>query len=138
MQKYSSAGRVVCLSADSATSGQQEQRWEKVLWKQQSFPDNYTDSSFLRSLEVNAQVTDRDYWKLVLGSSAITQQIGLVALAVSVSVYLYTASDPEVFAAQTCPIMHHALAILSSDRFLFLVCPDGFDWRLCQSLFTVR
>ena len=131
MQKQSAAARVVCLSADSATFVQQNQTWEKVLWKQQSFSDNYTDSSFLRSLEVNAQVTDRDYWKLVLGSSAITQQIGLVALAVSVSVYLYKASDPC-----STGLSHHSsfiysavfrLLFVSGLSFWHLVCPFGID-----------
>lgn len=99
MEKGYAPARVVHVSADAST-GKQSQKWEKVLWKEQDFPDNYTDGSFLRSLEVNAQVTDRDYWKLVLGASAITQQLSTVAFVVSVSVYLYEASICLVLALQ--------------------------------------
>jgi hypothetical protein len=31
-------------------------RWQKVLWKQQPFPDNHTDATFLRDLVGRALV----------------------------------------------------------------------------------
>ena len=63
------------------------------MWKQQKFSDNYTDSSFLRSLQVNTLLLDKDYWQLVLAASAVTQQISTVVFVVSVPVYLYEASN---------------------------------------------
>lgn len=109
MQKHkqAAAAHVVHVSADASTR-QQSPAWEKVLWKQQDFPDNYTDNSFLRSLEVNAQVTDRDYWQLVLGASAITQQLSTVAFVVSVSVYLYEASTLPNLCTPCCMLMPFA------------------------------
>ena len=99
MHRRLSSAKTIFIAADATGTEPQEQRWEKVLWKQQKFPDNYTDSSFLLSLEVNTQVPDRDYWKLVLGASAVTQQISTVAIVVTVSVYLYEASG-------SCPTIH--------------------------------
>lgn len=37
---------------------------------------------------VNADVPERDFWQVVLGSAAITQQLCTVVAAVSVPVYL--------------------------------------------------
>lgn len=93
MHKVSSPACLICISADARWPREHFQTWEKVLWKQQKFPDNYTDSSFLRSLQVNNMLLDRDYWQLVVAASAITQQISTVAFVVSVSVYLYEVSD---------------------------------------------
>lgn len=33
--------------------------WEKVLWRQQSFPDNYVPPSFLSSLRRNGEASCR-------------------------------------------------------------------------------
>eukprot|EP00878_Enallax_costatus_P005691 GHUV01005968.1.p1 GENE.GHUV01005968.1~~GHUV01005968.1.p1 ORF type:complete len:398 (+),score=100.30 GHUV01005968.1:2189-3382(+) len=62
--------------------------WEKVLWKKQPYPDNYTDGTFLQQLVVNADVPERDFWQVVLGSAAITEQLCTVVAAVSVPVHL--------------------------------------------------
>lgn len=63
--------------------------WEKVLYKRQPFPDNYTPSSFLDEVVLNALVKERHYWKVVAASGAILQQICTVCITVAVSFHLY-------------------------------------------------
>lgn len=63
-------------------------KWEKVLWKAQNFPDNYTDHTFLQELVINADVPKRDYWRVALGSAAVTQQLCTVVAAVATPVHL--------------------------------------------------
>eukprot|EP00882_Tetradesmus_deserticola_P023720 GHRQ01025827.1.p1 GENE.GHRQ01025827.1~~GHRQ01025827.1.p1 ORF type:complete len:161 (+),score=67.57 GHRQ01025827.1:372-854(+) len=62
--------------------------WEKVLWQRQPYPDNYVDESFLQHMVVNADVPVRDFWQVVLGSAAVSQQLSTVVAAVSVPVHL--------------------------------------------------
>ncbi len=56
----------------------------------QDYPDNYTDTAlFLQGLVLNAHVQPRAYWRVVLDSAAVCQQLSIVALAASVSVHVY-------------------------------------------------
>ncbi len=41
-------------------------REARALWKQHDHADNFTHSSFLSSLVVNAQLTRRSYWQASL------------------------------------------------------------------------
>uniref|UniRef100_A0A383WEY0 Phosphatidylinositol N-acetylglucosaminyltransferase subunit C n=1 Tax=Tetradesmus obliquus TaxID=3088 RepID=A0A383WEY0_TETOB len=80
----------------AATAVEQEQQpntgalppWEKVLWRKQPYPDNYVDDSFLQHMVVNADVPQRDFWQVALGSAAVSQQLATVVAAVSVPVHL--------------------------------------------------
>lgn len=67
------------IPADFMTSTTQGQ-WEKVLWREQPYPDNYVDSKFLESLVVNASVAKRSYWKVVEGALLVAEQLCLVSL----------------------------------------------------------
>ncbi|GMH40411.1 hypothetical protein BSKO_08315 [Bryopsis sp. KO-2023] len=69
-------------------------RWEKVLYKNQPFDDNYTHSSFLDKLVLNAHVQPRDYRMVVVDSAAVVQQLSTVAMVVSVSVHLHQGTIP--------------------------------------------
>ncbi|TRM66346.1 phosphatidylinositol N-acetylglucosaminyltransferase subunit C [Schizophyllum amplum] len=61
-----------------------EEKWEKVLWKQQPFPDNYVPKGlFLSSLRRNPNFRPYSYWPLVFLSCAITQHLASVAIFVS-------------------------------------------------------
>lgn len=39
-------------------------RETRALWRQQPHADNYTDSTFLSALVVNAELTRRSYWQV--------------------------------------------------------------------------
>ena len=67
--------------------------WQKVLWREQpGYPDNHTDATFLRSLSVSVQ-PERDFWRVVRGSAAVTQQMSTVAIACAAANYLLEVSS---------------------------------------------
>ena len=76
------------FSCDSMTSTTQGQ-WEKVLWREQPYPDNHVDSKFLESLVVNASVAKRSYWKVVEGALLVAEQLCLVSLLSGVAFSLH-------------------------------------------------
>eukprot|EP00658_Telonema_sp_P-2_P018664 TRINITY_DN17315_c0_g1_i4.p1 TRINITY_DN17315_c0_g1~~TRINITY_DN17315_c0_g1_i4.p1 ORF type:complete len:339 (+),score=65.05 TRINITY_DN17315_c0_g1_i4:50-1066(+) len=58
-----------------------EERWQKVLWKCQSFEDNYVDKdTFLNSLVTNVGVRPFQYWCMARGSMKLIRVISGVAL----------------------------------------------------------
>lgn len=56
------------------------QPWRKLLYIQQPFPDNHTDSSFLSQLKRNSTVLRHSFWKLCFDSTLISAHLGLLAL----------------------------------------------------------
>ncbi|KZV77720.1 phosphatidylinositol N-acetylglucosaminyltransferase [Peniophora sp. CONT] len=71
--------------------------WERVLWKDQAFPDNHVPRSFLSSLSKNPNVKPYTYWPLVIGSCAITQHLSAILLFIVSFVHLYNGSlDPRL------------------------------------------
>lgn len=63
--------------------------FEKVLYRKQPFPDNYTPDSFLDEVVFNAHVKERCYWTVVTASETVLQQMCTVCIAVGVSFHLY-------------------------------------------------
>jgi phosphatidylinositol glycan class C protein len=61
-----------------------EVQWERVLWKQQPFEDNFVPDSFLDSLVVNAKVSSYALQELVIDSVAISQQLAALVLLILV------------------------------------------------------
>uniref|UniRef100_A0A1I8BVI3 Uncharacterized protein n=1 Tax=Meloidogyne hapla TaxID=6305 RepID=A0A1I8BVI3_MELHA len=62
-------------------SNQQSIKWEKVLYKHQSFPDNYTDEAlFLDQLRTNVNVVKYSLIEATRGGSIIMSQIDLVVI----------------------------------------------------------
>lgn len=88
-------------------------KWEKVLWRRQPFPDNYTDPTFLQALVVNADVPRRDFRQVALGSAAITQQLSAVTAALAVAAHLRIGT-----------ISAHSVLVLSAAMVLtgYIVC----------------
>lgn len=80
MTHRSKRGNLSDLVLDSSSEGITPLGWQKVLWRDQAYPDNYVDSKFLESLVVNADVSKRRYWKVVGGALLVGEQVCLVSL----------------------------------------------------------
>ncbi|EMD42039.1 hypothetical protein CERSUDRAFT_110582 [Gelatoporia subvermispora B] len=65
-----------------------ESEWERVLWKQKPYPDNYVPRSFLSSLSRNPNVRPYTYGSLVLASFAISQHLSAIFIFLAVFVRL--------------------------------------------------
>ncbi|KAJ7514346.1 hypothetical protein O6H91_23G040200 [Diphasiastrum complanatum] len=61
-------------------------KWQKVVYggMQNGFADNYTDSSFLEAMVMNANVVKRDTWTTVRDSVVISQYLSAVAMVATV------------------------------------------------------
>jgi len=65
--------------------------WKKLLYLQQPYPDNYTDTSFLSQLKRNTTVAKYNYGKLVADFSLIVFHLSslFLVLLIFTGVYLY-------------------------------------------------
>ncbi|KAI0312626.1 phosphatidylinositol N-acetylglucosaminyltransferase [Amylostereum chailletii] len=74
-----------------------ELQWQRLLWEQQPYPDNYVPRSFLSSLSTNRSVKPYTYWPLVLSSCAITQHLSSIFIFLATFVRLYSDTfDPRL------------------------------------------
>ncbi|XP_033007051.1 phosphatidylinositol N-acetylglucosaminyltransferase subunit C-like [Lacerta agilis] len=64
------------------------QRWQKVLYKRQPFPDNYVDQSFLEKLRKNIHARKYQYWAVVFESGVLIQQLCSVCIFVVIWRYM--------------------------------------------------
>lgn len=71
--------------------------WEKVLWRRQSYPDNYVPPRlFLASLQRNPNFRPYSYWPLVILSCSITQHLAIIFIFLAVFVELKESTlDPR-------------------------------------------
>ncbi|KAK6341816.1 hypothetical protein TWF730_001305 [Orbilia blumenaviensis] len=56
--------------------------WKKLMWVKQNYPDNYTDATFLESLQRNINFRAYDFWPLVYDTTVIIQHISTVVVFV--------------------------------------------------------
>ncbi|KAK6496478.1 hypothetical protein TWF481_002495 [Arthrobotrys musiformis] len=56
--------------------------WRKLMWVKQNYPDNYTDATFLESLQRNVNFRAYDFWPLVYNTTVIIQHISTVVIFV--------------------------------------------------------
>jgi len=65
--------------------------WQRVLWlKQNQYPDNYLDESFLQNLQRNVNVRQYTYRGLIMDTLPVTQHLSLIMVFVAVFTWLYT------------------------------------------------
>uniref|UniRef100_A0A8C5WU80 Phosphatidylinositol glycan anchor biosynthesis class C n=1 Tax=Laticauda laticaudata TaxID=8630 RepID=A0A8C5WU80_LATLA len=62
--------------------------WQKVLYKRQSFPDNYVDQSFLEKLRKNIHARKYQYWAVVFESGVVIQQLCSVCVFIVIWWYM--------------------------------------------------
>ncbi|PCH33625.1 phosphatidylinositol N-acetylglucosaminyltransferase [Wolfiporia cocos MD-104 SS10] len=63
--------------------------WERLLWKQKSYPDNFVPKSFLSSLRQNPNFRPYTYLQLVISACAITQHLSTIIIFLDVFARLY-------------------------------------------------
>lgn len=66
--------------------------WQKVLYKEQPWPDNYTSPAFLESLVVNDRVPVRSYARVVSQACPVLEQLATVCWVGALTHNLYTVS----------------------------------------------
>uniref|UniRef100_A0A1D2A9G7 Phosphatidylinositol N-acetylglucosaminyltransferase subunit C n=1 Tax=Auxenochlorella protothecoides TaxID=3075 RepID=A0A1D2A9G7_AUXPR len=64
--------------------------WQKVLYKEQPWPDNYTSPAFLESLVVNDRVPVRSYARVVSQACPVLEQLATVCWVGALTHNLYT------------------------------------------------
>lgn len=78
------ARNILCVQLEHTI----RQRWQKVLYKRQSFPDNYVDQSFLEKLRKNIHARKYQYWAVVFESGVVIQQLCSVCVFVVIWWYM--------------------------------------------------
>lgn len=66
-----------------------KQSWQKTLYGNEGYPDNYTDPKFLKDLQKNINVQIFEYPEAVLGATKLTHQISLIVVFVLIFVNLH-------------------------------------------------
>ncbi|KAF3903321.1 hypothetical protein AA313_de0202605 [Arthrobotrys entomopaga] len=79
--------------------------WRKLMWVKQNYPDNYTDATFLESLQRNANFRAYDFWPLVYDSTVIIQHISTVVVFVCAFIAISTRKVQPVYVAGTSTIL---------------------------------
>jgi len=63
--------------------------WEKKLYIQQNYPDNYVADTFLSEMKKNVDVQMYDYWTLVFNSGIIIQHLSSIMSFIAIFCYVY-------------------------------------------------
>ena len=79
-----------------------QKKWEKNLYENFGYPDNYTDKTFLEELKKNVHAKEITPVNAVLGAGLVTQEICIVILFVVIYVYLLNSwVEPETIFVQS-------------------------------------
>lgn len=68
------------------------QRWKKLLYLNQPYPDNYTDTSFLDQLKTNSTVIKYSYWKFVDDFACMSFYLSTIFLITLIFCVIYNHS----------------------------------------------
>lgn len=66
--------------------------WQKILYGNRGYSDDYTDPMFLKDLQTNINVETFKYWEAVLGATKLTHQLSLIVVFLLVFHNLYLQS----------------------------------------------
>lgn len=76
---------------------QVRKEWKKILYENQGFPDNYTDTTFLYELKKNVNLRRLKFKDAVSGAGLLSREISVVVVVGEVFVALhYSLMDPVV------------------------------------------
>ncbi|KAF8509822.1 phosphatidylinositol N-acetylglucosaminyltransferase [Gautieria morchelliformis] len=95
------------------------ERWQRVLWKRQPYPDNYVPDSFLSDLRRNTNFQPYSYAPVVLASCNITQHISTIFIFIAVFAHLHDGSlDPRLLVgvAVCCHVLGYTVREIVESR----------------------
>ncbi|PHH55018.1 putative phosphatidylinositol N-acetylglucosaminyltransferase subunit C [Ceratocystis fimbriata CBS 114723] len=79
--------------------------WRRLLWVQQSYPDNYTDqNTFLESLQRNPRLQPYEFWPLIADCTIIVQHVCTVIIFVTsfVGIFQERVSPVSIVGFSSC------------------------------------
>ncbi|KAF3921718.1 hypothetical protein ABW21_db0206600 [Orbilia brochopaga] len=79
--------------------------WRKLMWVKQNYPDNYTDATFLETLQRNANFRAYDFWSLVYDTTVITQHLATVVVFVCAFIAISKERIEPVYVAGASTIL---------------------------------
>lgn len=85
----------------------QKKPWQKTLYGNEGYPDNYTDPLFLKDLQKNVNVQTFKFTEAVFGATKLTHQISLIVVFLLIFNNLYTQPHyipPELLLIGSCVI----------------------------------
>lgn len=110
--------------------------WQKILYGNKGYPDNYTDPMFLKALQTNINVQMFKYWEAVLGATKLTHQLALIVVFLLVFHNLYI--RPSYIPAEILLVV--VFCVCSMGYILYIVSkgPRCMDDRSSGYLATMR
>lgn len=95
------------------SSKRTKEKWKKLLWVKQDYPDNYTDeNTFLDQLKRNPRLRPYEFWSLVADSTVIVQHLASVIIFLCCFIAIFQGRLSPVFmvsCATLCTVLAGAL-----------------------------
>ena len=106
-----------------------KQKWRKILYENQGYPDNFTDKTFLQDLRKNINYQEVSFTDAVLGASKIVQELCTVIIFVLIFFYFYNEwMNPNVVLMFS--------SIMSITMYILYISKCSF-WHIMQDVRTV-
>lgn len=101
---------------------QPKQPWQKILYGNRGYSDDYTDPMFLKDLQTNINVETFKYWEAVLGATKLTHQLSLIVVFLLVFHNLYV--KPAYIQAGTLLFIDGTLSTIG---YIFFIWTNGHE-----------
>lgn len=110
------------LSPTPPKHSKSKQPWQKILYGNRGYSDDYTDPMFLKDLQTNINVETFKYWEAVLGATKLTHQLSLIVVFLLVFHNLLV--KPAYIQAGTLLFID---GILSTIGYIFFIWTNGHE-----------
>lgn len=111
----------------SNSEANRKKPWQKVLYGNDDYPDNYTDPMFLKDLQKNINVQIFKYSEAVLGATKLTHQLSLIV--VFLLVYYNLNIHPPFISAE---LLLLAVCCISFFGYIAFAAINGFHLQTNQ------
>lgn len=114
----------------------QKKPWQKILYGNKGYPDNYSDPMFLKALQTNINVQMFKYWEAVKGATKLTHQLSLIVVFLLVYHNLY--NRPSEIPAELLLLVVFVICLMGYIWYAISNGPRCQDDRSCGYLTTMR